>query len=96
MPPKKKKKTKSKSYQGCSDCGKTEKARLGGSTVKFKKGGLHKSLNVPMSYTFTIRTMQALKKKKKGETFSFQGKKIKMTDKILKHLTLGINLMKRK
>jgi|TARA_R110000803_G_scaffold108891_1_gene177226 hypothetical protein len=69
---------------------------LGGSKVTFMKGGLHKSLKVPMSYKFTRARMAALNKHEDGKTFSFQGKRIKMTPKIHKQLVLGMNLMGRK
>lgn len=71
-------------------------AKLGGKTVKFMKGGLHKSLKVPESYTFTIPTMRRLNKHEDGKMFRFQGNSIKMTPKIHKQLVLGMNLMKRK
>jgi hypothetical protein len=71
-------------------------AKLGGKTVKFMKGGLHKSLKVAESYTFTIPTMKRLDKHENGKMFRFQGNSIKMTPKIHKQLVLGMNLMKRK
>jgi len=71
-------------------------AKLGGETVKFMKGGLHKSLKVPESYTFSIPIMRKLNKHIDGKSFKFQGNTIKMTPKIHKQLVLGMNLMKRK
>jgi len=70
--------------------------KLGGEKITFMKGGLHKSLKVPMEYTFTIPTMRRLNKHENGKTFRFQGNPIKMTEKIHKQLILGMNLMKRK
>ena len=81
-------------YKGCTDCGKKETAELGGKKVTFRKGGLHRALNVPMSYKFTVRRLQGLKKVKTGEMFTFNKRKIKMTSKIKKQITLGINLMR--
>tara|TARA_R110000744_G_C18885437_1_gene507240 strand:- start:122 stop:499 length:378 start_codon:yes stop_codon:yes gene_type:complete len=71
-------------------------AILGGKKITFNKGGLHRSLKVPMAYTFTRPTMARLNKHADGKTFTFQGNKIKMTPKIHKQLVLGMNLMKRK
>jgi len=73
-----------------------ETAKLGGETVHFMKGGLHKSLKVPMSYKFTRAVMSRLNKHENGKTFTFQGHKTKMTPKIHKQLVLGMNLMGRR
>jgi len=68
-------------------------AVLGGKKITFNKGGLHRSLKVPMSYKFTKSIMKRLDKIENGKTFAFQGNAIKMTPKIHKQLILGINLM---
>ena len=73
-----------------------ETVKLDGKKVTFMKGGLHKSLKVPESYTFTIPTMRRLNKHEDGKSFKFQGNTLKMTPKIHKQLVLGMNLMKRK
>ena len=70
--------------------------KLGGEKITFMKGGLHKSLKVPMSYKFTRARMASLNKHADGKTFTFQGNKIKMTPKIHKQLVLGMNLMGKK
>ncbi len=70
-------------------------AKLGGETIKFRRGGLHRSLKVPMEYSFKRAELEKLNKIETGKDFSFQGKKIKMTPLVKKQLTLGINLMKR-
>ena len=70
-------------------------AKLGGETIKFRRGGLHRSLKVPMEYSFKRAELEKLNKIDTGKDFSFQGKKIKMTPLVKKQLTLGINLMKR-
>jgi len=67
--------------------------KLDGKKVTFMKGGLHKSLKVPMSYKFTKATMRRLDKIENKKMFSFQGNKLKMTAKIHKQLVLGMNLM---
>ena len=82
------------SYKGCAECGKKETVRLGGEKVTFKKGGLHKSLNVPMSYKFTMRRLEGLKKKKIGKEFTFQKKKFTMNSKLKRQVVLAINLMR--
>jgi hypothetical protein len=74
---------------------KMAEAKLGGETIKFRRGGLHRSLKVPMEYTFKTAELRKLNKVETGKDFSFQGKKIKMTPLIKKQLTLGINLMKK-
>ena len=77
---------------------KTKKAtaKLGGETITFNKGGLHKSLKVPTSYKFKTNELQRINKIPDGTSFKFQKEKIRMTTKIHKQLTLGLNLMRRK
>lgn len=69
-------------------------AELGGKTIHFKKGGLHKSLKVSPDYTFKKSELRKLNKLPVGEKFDFKGNDIKMTSRIKKQLTLGLNLMK--
>ena len=70
-------------------------AKLGGETIKFRRGGLHRSLKVPMEYSFKRAELEKLNKIETGKDFTFQKKKIKMTPLVKKQLTLGINLMKK-
>jgi hypothetical protein len=70
-----------------------ENITIDGKKITFAKGGLHRSLKVPTSYTFKKSELTPLKKIKVGETFTFHGKKIKMTDKIKKQITFGLTLM---
>ena len=71
-------------------------AELGGKKIMFEKGGLHRSLKVPMSYKFKTTQLDRLNKIPDGSPFIFQDKKIKMSKRIHKQLVLGMNLMKRK
>tara|TARA_R100000700_G_C3169573_1_gene144300 strand:+ start:1794 stop:2132 length:339 start_codon:yes stop_codon:yes gene_type:complete len=75
---------------------KMAEAKLGGETIKFRRGGLHRSLKVPDDYTFKIAELRKLQKIETGKDFKFKGKEIKMTPLVKKQLTLGINLMDKK
>jgi hypothetical protein len=59
--------------------------------IKFKKGGLHKSLK--FSGTFTKAEMARLDKKKIGQKFTFKGNKFVMTDKLKDQVTLAKTMM---
>jgi len=74
---------------------KMETAELDGKKVKFKSGGLHASLKTPEGYTFKRTVLNKLNKTGVGEEFDFLGKKRKMTGKLKKQITLGLNLMKK-
>ena len=77
---------------------KPEKATvtLGGKKIEFKPGALHKQLKVPDDYKFTKSELEKLEKINNGKQFSYKGKSFKMTDKLKKRITFGLNLMKRK
>ena len=72
---------------------KKETIKIGKEKITFKKGGLHRSLKVKDDYTFKTSQLTPLKKIKTGATFTFAGKKIKMTSKIKSQITLGLTLM---
>ena len=59
-----------------------------------KEGGLRKSLKVDKDYKFTKSDLSPLLKHEDGKSFTFQGKRFKMTDKLKKQITLAINMMK--
>ena len=59
--------------------------------IKFKKGGLHKSLK--FSGTFTKAEMTRLDKKKIDQKFTFKGNKFVMTDKLKDQVTLAKTMM---
>lgn len=69
-------------------------AELGGKKIHFNKGGLHKSLKAPEGYKFKKSELRKLNKVEVGDMFTFQGQEMKMTSRIKKQLTLGLNLMK--
>jgi len=71
-------------------------AELGGEKITFNKGGLHRSLKVPMSYKFKTTELERINRIPDGSSFKFKGTDIKMSKKIHKQLTLGLNLMRRK
>lgn len=71
-------------------------AELGGEKITFRKGGLHRSLKVPTSYKFKKNELERINRIPDGKSFKFHDDNIKMTPKIHKQLTLGLNLMKRK
>ena len=62
--------------------------------LEIKKGGLRNSLKVDKDYKFSKSKLRPLLKHEEGKTFDFEGKKIKMTEKIRKQIQLAINLMK--
>lgn len=72
---------------------KKEEITIDGKKIRFQKGGLHRSLKVPMSHKFTKSQLTPLKKVENGSTFRFSGKSIKMTPKIKKQITFGLTLM---
>jgi hypothetical protein len=72
-----------------------ETAVLDGKKVKFRKGGLKKSLKVGDDYTFKRSELNKLKKVEVGDEFMFHKKKMKMTSKLKKQIVLGLNLMKK-
>lgn len=74
----------------------TETVELDGEEVKFKKGGLHKSLKVGDDYKFKKGELRKLEKVEVGDSFEFHGKSHKMTSKLKKQITLGLTLMGRK
>lgn len=71
-------------------------AELGGEKITFNKGGLHRSLKVPMSYKFKTTELERINRIPDGSSFKFKNNDIKMSKKIHKQLTLGLNLMRRK
>ena len=75
---------------------KMAEAKLGGETIKFRRGGLHRSLKVPDDYSFKTAELRKLEKIETGKDFKFKGKDIKMTPLVKKQLTLGLNLMSKK
>jgi hypothetical protein len=74
---------------------KMETAELGGKEVKFKGGALHAALKTPKGHTFKRATLNKIQKVAVGDEFEFLGKKRKMTTKLKKQVTLGLNLMKK-
>ena len=71
-------------------------AELGGEKITFNKGGLHRSLKVPMSYKFKTTELERINRLPDGSSFKFKNNDIKMSKQIHKQLTLGLNLMRRK
>ena len=65
-----------------------------GDDLEIKKGGLRNSLKVDKDYKFTKSKLRPLLKHEDGKPFDFEGKKIKMTEKIRKQVQLAINLIK--
>ena len=74
----------------------TETVELDGEEVKFKKGGLHKSLKVGDDYKFKKSELRRLEKVENGEAFEFHGKSMKISPKLKRQITLGLTLMGRK
>ena len=62
--------------------------------VTFKTGGLHKALGVPMDEDLPKGIMMKIKKANIGDSVMVKGKSIKVTDKLKKQATLGLNLSK--
>ena len=62
-------------------------------TISYLKDN-YKSLKVSPDYTFKKSELRKLNKLPVGEKFNFKGNDIKMTSRIKKQLTLGLNLMK--
>ena len=101
MPPKKSSKqypstTTKKKTASSKKVSKKATAELGGKKITFNKGGLHRSLKVPSSYKFKTNELKRINRIPDGTSFKFQNDNIKMSKRIHKQLTLGLNLMKRK
>ena len=75
---------------------KMGEATLGGKKIEFVKGALHKQLKVADDYKFTKSELERLEKINNGKQFNYKGRSFKMTDKLKKRITFGLNLMKRK
>jgi len=71
-------------------------AKLGGKTIKFKKGGLKKQLGLSKKKKLTKAGMRRASKKKVGSMVTVGGKKVKLTKLMKKRLNFGANLMARK
>ena len=101
MPPKKSSKqypstTTKKKTASSKKVSKKATAEPGGKKITFNKGGLHRSLKVPSSYKFKTNELKRINRIPDGTSFKFQNDNIKMSKRIHKQLTLGLNLMKRK
>lgn len=64
-----------------------------GINIKFRKGGLHKSMGVPENYRFKMSQIEKWAKLPVGKTIMCNGKKVKITEKIRKQLDLAKTLM---
>lgn len=62
--------------------------------LEIKEGGLRSSLKVPKDYKFTKSKLRPLLKHEEGKAFEFEGKKIKMSEKLRKQIQLALNMMK--
>ena len=93
---KKKNASSKKIKKAVSQKSKKATAELGGEKITFNKGGLHRSLKVPSSYKFKTNELKRINRIPDGTSFKFQNDTIKMSKRIHKQLTLGLNLMKRK
>lgn len=62
--------------------------------LKIKEGGLRAAMKVGKDYKFTKSKLSPLLKHEIGKSFEFEGKKIKMTEKLRKQIQLAINMMK--
>ena len=62
--------------------------------LEIKKGGLRNSLKVDKDYKFTKSKLRPLLKHEEGKTFDFEGKTIKMTEKIRKQVQLSLSRLK--
>ena len=87
------KKVQKSGLSGKSSKKKKEEITIDGKKIRFQKGGLHRSLKVPMSHKFTKSQLNPLKRIPTGDNFRFSGKSIKMTPKIKKQITFGLTLM---
>jgi hypothetical protein len=75
---------------------KKEKVKLDGEVVEFKEGTLRSQLKAPKDMKLTTSVLKKINKAEIGQTFDFNGRKIKMTPLMKKRVTLGINLQKKK
>ena len=71
-------------------------AKLGGKTVRFKKGALRKQLGLSKNKKLTKAGMRKASKEKVGSMVNVGGKRVKLTKLMKKRLKLGANLMARR
>lgn len=73
-------------------------AKLGGKTIRFRKGALRKQLKVGPKTKLTRAVLGRMKKTPVGSMVSVPGskRKMKMTSLMKKRITLGINLQSKK
>ena len=71
--------------------GKKETIKLGGKTIKFKKGALHRALK--FSGTFTKSEISRLSKVDNGKSFKFKGNSFKMTALMKRRVGLAKAMM---
>lgn len=71
-------------------------AKLGGKTIRYKKGALRKQLGLKKSQKLTRAGLSRASKVSIGKTVKIAGKSRKMTRLLKKRVVFGKNLMKRK
>jgi len=72
-------------------------AKLGGKTIKFKKGALHRQLGVPENKTIGVSNMQKIKRAKIGSTVRIptstrKNKEFKVTKLLKERAVFGLNI----
>ena len=76
---------------------KTGTAKLGGKTIKFKEGALHKQLKVPENKTIGVSNLKKIQRAKIGSTVRIPtstrtNKDFKVTELMKKRAVFGLNI----
>ena len=74
----------------------TETIKIGGKTIKFKKGALHKQLKIPLDEDIGNSNLRKIKKGEVGDMVRVKGKMFKITSLMKKRATFGLTLQGKK
>jgi len=75
-----------------------ESIKLGGKTIKFKKGALHRQLKVPESKSIGVTNLKKIKRAKVGSTVRIAtstraDKNFKVTELMKRRAVFGLNMI---
>jgi len=73
-----------------------ETIKLGGKTIKFKKGALHRQLKIPEDTKIGMNNLNKIIKGEIGSTVMIKGKSFKITNLMKKRAVFGKNIQRKK
>ena len=69
-----------------------ETIKLGGKTIKFKKGALHKMLKVPLDEDIGVSNLRKIARSETGSSVVIKGKTFKVSPLMKKRAVFGLNI----